>query len=105
MTRKNFDDVMQMLKQVPGTEKHLNSFSVLMGKKILKRRIELGLTQQELIVEIRKNGSNITQSTLSKVESGDANATSDTYNKIFYALGELSVITPEYRDKPEKVKN
>lgn len=101
MSKKNYNDVMKMLKQVPGTEEHLNSFSVLMGKKILKRRIELGLTQQDVIKEINNNGEKITQSTLSKVESGDVNTTSATYDKIFKALGELSDITPQYKGRPK----
>lgn len=101
MTKKNFNDVMKMLKEVPGTDEHLNSFSVLMGKKILKRRIQIGLTQQAVVNEINKTGKKITQSTLSKVESGDVNTTSDTYDKIFKALGELSDITPEYRGRPK----
>lgn len=66
-----------------------------MGKKILKRRIKLGLTKQVLIKEINNNGEKITQSTLSKVESGDVNTNSAAYDKIFKALGELSDITPK----------
>lgn len=89
MAKKKFNDMMDKLKSVPGTVEHLNSYSVLMGKKILRRRYELGLTQGEVVQLIQDNGEKITQATLSKAESGDGNIGSDTYDKIFNALGGL----------------
>lgn len=101
MTNKNFNDVMEMLRQVPKVNEHLNKLSVIMGKKILKRRLELGLTQKEVVNIIKNHGDTITQATLSKVESGADNIKSETYDKIFLALGGLEDLTPTFKENPK----
>lgn len=90
MSSDSFNEMMQELKSVPGAAQHINSFPVIMGKKILQRRKELNLTQQELIELIKAKNENITQSTLSRAESGDKNIKASTYDKIFQALGGVS---------------
>jgi len=55
MANKNYNDVMGILRQVPKVNEHLNKISVIMGKKILKRRLELGLTQKEVVSMIYIN--------------------------------------------------
>jgi len=97
MNHKYYEDVMHRLKQVPGVKKHLSKHAVLMGKKILKRRIELGYTQLKVVEESKKKGYALTQATLSRAESGDDNITSATYDKIVEALGGLEDITPEFK--------
>ncbi len=47
---------MELLDQVPGVKEHMNSFEVIMGEKILKRRLELGLTQSDLVELIKISG-------------------------------------------------
>lgn len=101
MANKNFADVMKMLKDVPGVQEHLDKFSVIMGKKILKRRLELGLTQQEVVELIKEKGGTTTQSRLSKLECGDDNITANTYDKVLDALGGLDDITPEFKQNPK----
>ena len=101
MVNKNYNDVMGVLKQVPKVNEHLNKISVIMGKKILKRRLELGMTQKEVVSIIKNHGDTITQATLSKVESGVDNIKSETYDKVFWALGGLEDLTPTFRENPK----
>jgi transcriptional regulator with XRE-family HTH domain len=91
---------MKRLKNVPGVEDHLNKFSVIMGKKILKRRLELGMTQQKVVQLIKEKGGTMTQARLSKIECGDDSITANTYNKVLDALGGLDDITPEFKENP-----
>lgn len=93
---KQHDDLMKLLDEVPGVTEHMQSFEVQMGEKILKRRIELGLTQTQVVDIIREQGDRITQATISKVESGDATVGTDTYNKILKALCGLTKIDIEF---------
>lgn len=101
---KKHKDLMSLLDQVPGVKEHMNSFEVQMGKKILQRRIELGLTQSQLVDLIIENGERVTQATISKVECGDASVGSDTYNKIFNALGGLENLEIQFGEYPKSVK-
>lgn len=97
MTKKSYDDVMDMLHDVPGVSEHLNKFSVLMAEQIVKRRYELGLTQNEVVEIIKNNGEKITQASLSKIESGDDNIKADSYDKVLRALGGIEDITPYFK--------
>lgn len=81
---------MDLLDQVPGIKEHMESLEVQFGNKILKRRIDLGLTQERLVELIKQRGDLITQATVSKVECGEGNFGSDTYNKILSALGGIT---------------
>lgn len=101
MANKNYNDVMGILRQVPKVNEHLNKISVIMGKKILKRRLELGLTQTEVVNMIKDHGDNLTQATLSKIESGADNIKSETYDKVFWALGGLEDLTPTFKGNPK----
>lgn len=92
---------MGILRQVPKVNEHLDKISVIMGKKILKRRLELGLTQKEVVTIIKNHGDTITQATLSKVESGADNIKSETYDKIFWALGGLEDLNPVFKETPK----
>ncbi|KAA0958136.1 helix-turn-helix domain-containing protein [Planococcus kocurii] len=101
MANKNYNDVMGILRQVPKVNEHLNKISVIMGKKILKRRLELGLTQKEVVSMIKDHGDTFTQATLSKIESGADNIKSETYDKVFVALGGLEDLTPKFKENPK----
>lgn len=98
MMSKRFEDVMDLLKTVPGVKDHLESFEVQMGKQILKRRIELGWSQQELVNRCRARGITITQPMLSKIETGNRNIESQTYNKVFDVLGGIQAIEVRFGD-------
>jgi predicted transcriptional regulator len=81
------EDLKKLLNQVPGVKEHLTKPSIIKGKEILKRRHELGLTQSDLIREARKMGIILTQSTVSKAESGHEGITNGTFDRIVEALG------------------
>ena len=83
---RDHESLMAELRKVPGVKEHLSSFSVVIGKQILKRRIGMKLTQQALVEFANEKGISFTQSALSKAETGQ-NVESETYNKIFKALG------------------
>lgn len=85
---KDFNEVMDLLKTVPGVNEHLETLQVKLGKQILKRRLELGWTQTQLVEECKTRGiKNLTQPMLSKIESGTKNIESNTYEKVLQVLG------------------
>jgi transcriptional regulator with XRE-family HTH domain len=97
-------DLMDLLDQVPGVKDHMESFEVKMGQQILKRRIELNLTQQKVVEIIQRQGGKITQATISKVERGDNTISTDTYNKIIEVLGGVKDLKIEFGECPKSVK-
>ena len=101
MANKNYNDVMGILRQVPKVNEHLNKISVIMGKKILNRRLELGLTQKEVVAMIKGHGDTFAQATLSKIESGADNIKPETYDKVFVTLGGLEDLTPTFKENPK----
>ncbi|MED4287375.1 helix-turn-helix transcriptional regulator [Priestia megaterium] len=108
MNKKNLNAkhkrLMDLLDEVPGVKEHMDSLQVQMGKKILKRRLELGMTQKRLAEIICENGEKITQATISKVECGETSVESDTYSKIFNALGGLKNLDIEFGEYPQNGK-
>ncbi|AXF55155.1 helix-turn-helix domain-containing protein [Salicibibacter kimchii] len=81
-----------LLQQVPGVKEHLESFPVKMGKKIMKRRINLGLTQEDIVQLVSEQAGSqgqrpITQATISKIETGHSGIKGETYDKVLRALG------------------
>lgn len=101
---KQHEDLMRLLDEVPGVVEHMQSFEVQMGEKILGRRLQLGLTQTQVVELIRQQGELITQATVSKVESGDTTVTTDTYNKILKVLGGISNMSIEFGELPKSCK-
>ncbi|MFC9601721.1 helix-turn-helix domain-containing protein [Peribacillus butanolivorans] len=97
---KQYEKLTELLDQVPGVVEHMTSMEVIMAEKILKRRIDLGLTQSQVVEIVNAQGEKITQATISKVECGDGTVTTDTYNKIFYALGIID-LNFEYGELPK----
>jgi predicted transcriptional regulator len=97
---KNHEDLKKLLNQVPGVKEHLTKPSIIKGKEILKRRIELGLTQSDLIREAREIGIILTQSTVSKAESGHEGITNGTFDKIVEALGGIEDLTLQFKESP-----
>ena len=100
MAKHTHEDVMNLLKSVPGVTEHLNKPSVIMAKKIAKHRIELGLTQTELVEQAKDMGITLTQATISKVESGYEGVTQATINKVVLALGGLENTEVNFKEYP-----
>ncbi|HLQ72984.1 MAG TPA: helix-turn-helix transcriptional regulator [Bacillota bacterium] len=93
---KQHEDLMKLLDDVPGVEDHMRSFEVQMAERILERRLQIGLTQTQVVDIVREQGGSITQATISKVECGDATVGSDTYNKVLKALGGVANLSIEF---------
>ncbi|MBP3867626.1 MAG: helix-turn-helix transcriptional regulator [Solobacterium sp.] len=73
---------------------------IQIGNRIIARREELGLKQSELAIQ-----ADITQQTLSVIESGKRAARVDTLSRIAEALKiPLSSIQPEYLDTYASLK-
>lgn len=87
MAKKTFIDLMGTLKKVPGVEDHLNSLPVQLGLKVLKQRIELELTQTQVIKLATKRDISLTQAQLSRVENGDTGTSIDVYKRALNVLG------------------
>lgn len=101
---KQHEDLMKLLDEVPGVRDHMKSFEVQMAEKILERRLQIGLTQTQVVEIVRQQGEPITQATISKVECGDATVGSDTYNKVLKALGGVSNLSIEFGELPKSSK-
>jgi transcriptional regulator with XRE-family HTH domain len=102
MAKHNYDDVMKMLKAVPGVEEHLKKPSVIQGKRIAKRRIELGLTQLELVKVAREKGIVLTQATISKAEAGHEGVTNGSIDRIIEALGGIEDLELSFKVLPKR---
>lgn len=93
---KDFDAIMNLLKTVPGVTEHLDSLQVKLGKEILKRRMELGWTQAQIVEKCNEEGTRITQPMLSKMESGMRNIESQTYQSVMDVLGGIKKLDIEF---------
>lgn len=65
-------------------------------KQILSRHLELGWAQEQIVAYCKEMGHPITQSTLSRMESGAKNIKSESYQKAFNVLGgikDLKIVT------------
>ncbi|WP_144491974.1 MULTISPECIES: helix-turn-helix domain-containing protein [Bacillus cereus group] len=101
----DFNEVMELLKTVPGAKEHMESIQVKLGKEIWKRRLELGWTQAKVVEELNTRGVTMTQPMLSKMESGLRNIEGETYQKVFDVLGgilELDITFGPVSDKSQK---
>ncbi|WP_027965119.1 helix-turn-helix domain-containing protein [Halalkalibacillus halophilus] len=101
---KNHEDIKKILSEVPGAHEHIMKPSVQKGKLLIKRRMELGMTQKEVVEAIKKNGGSITQATLSRAEGGDSGITNGTFDKIVEILGGVEDIKMTFKDLPKRPK-
>lgn len=69
---------------------------------MLKRRLELGMTQEKLVEAVKQQGDEITQATISKIESGHRGIKNDTYDKVFRALGGLESLNVQFGPSQNK---
>jgi predicted transcriptional regulator len=103
MAKYTHEDVMALLKSVPGVTEHLEKPSVVMAKTLAKRRIKLGLTQTQLVELARDKGIVLTQATISKAESGHEGITQGTIDKIVLALGGLESLQVDFKEHPKSL--
>lgn len=100
---KEFNEVMDLLKTVPGVTEHLNSLQVKLGKEILKRRMELGWTQANLVEKCVAHGISLTQPMLSKMESGMRNIEARTYQNVISVLGGIEELHIKFGSVPNEL--
>jgi predicted transcriptional regulator len=103
MAKFTHEDVMALLKSVPGVSEHLEKPSVKMAREIAKRRIELGLTQTKLVELAKQRGIVLTQATVSKVEAGHEGVTQGTIDKVVMALGGLEDMQVNFKEYPKSL--
>jgi ribosome-binding protein aMBF1 (putative translation factor) len=89
---QDFANFKETVRQIPEVADYLNSFSVVIGNLVFARRMQLGLSQQELAAQ-----AETTQATISRVEAGDDGVKSGTLNRIFKEL-KLADINPIYSE-------
>lgn len=94
----SFEDVMNMIQSVPSVAESNDRPQLELAIAIQKKRLEMNLTQQELVKIIKANGHAITQATISKMESAEGDVKLSTYLKVTNALGiKISIMEEEKR--------
>ena len=92
--------MMETLMDVPGVNDHINSLSVQLGLKVLRQRMELNLTQNQVIKLAKHKGIQLTQAQLSRIENGDTNTGIDVYKKALNVLGGSLKVEVEFDHPP-----
>lgn len=77
---------MKKIRSVPAVAENRKSMHFKLGIAILKKRLELNLTQEDLVQKIKANGGTITQATISKIESAESDVKISTFEKVLEAL-------------------
>lgn len=96
----SFEDVMNMIQSVPSVAESNDRPQLELAIAIQKKRLEMNLTQQELVKIIKANGHAITQATISKMESAEGDVKLSTYFKVTNALGIKISIAELEQPKP-----
>lgn len=94
--------MMDTLMAVPEVKEHINSLTVQLGLKILKQRIELNLTQTQVIKLAKYKGIQLTQAQLSRIENGDTNTSIEVYKRALNVLGGSMKVEVEFDHPPTK---
>lgn len=102
MSKKTHVEVMDALMNSNSVEEYMRQEQVQLGIKILKRRLELGLTQTQVVALSKKRNASITQAQLSKIENGDPSIKITVYKKALKTLGGHIKIDVEFNDSPSK---
>lgn len=99
--RLTHQELMKKIGSVPAVAENRRSLHYKMGMAVLKKRLELNLTQEQLVERIKANGASITQATISKVESAETEVKAGTYEKLIEVLG-IEVELVDVQKKNEK---
>ncbi len=98
MSKKTHVEVMEALMSSKSVKEYMLQEQVQLGIKILKRRLDLGLTQSEVVSLSKKKNTPITQAQLSKIENGDPSITMTVYKKALTTLGGHIKVDVEFDD-------
>lgn len=92
--------MMDTLMAVPEVKEHINSLPVQLGLKVLKQRMELNLTQTQVIKLAKYKGIQLTQAQLSRIENGDTNTSIEVYKRAINVLGGSMKVEVEFDYPP-----
>lgn len=101
MTNRTFTDLMDTL-ELPGVKQHMNSLPVQLGLEVLKKRIELDLTQAQVVKLGLIRKISLTQAQLSRIENGDTEISIDKYLDALHVLGGHLKPDVEFDNPPTK---
>lgn len=102
MSKKTHADVMDALMNSQSVKDYMSQEQVQLGVKILKKRLELGLTQTQVVALSKKRNVPITQAQLSRIENGDPSLKIDLYKRALTTLGGHMKVDVDFNDPPTK---
>lgn len=79
---QDFQALKASAREIPGVRDYLHSFPAIIGDLVMSRRIQMGLSQEELATKAGMN-----QDAISRIETGDENVTMETLTGVFKTLG------------------
>lgn len=102
MNKQTHNDVMANLMKSQSVKNYLDQEQVKLGVIILKKRLDLGLTQSQLITIANRKDIKLTQAQLSRVENGDPNLGVPVYKNALHALGGHLKLGVQFDDEPKQ---
>lgn len=102
MAKKTHADVMADLMDSQSVKDYMNQEQVQLGIKVLTKRLELGLTQKQVVALSKIRNVSITQPQLSKIENGDPSLKVDLYERALKALGGHIKYDVDFDNPPTK---
>lgn len=82
------DEMIEIIEEVPGVKEFMRSFPVASGLEILKKRLDMKKSPDELCDFIqRKTGLELSADALHQMEWGDASVPVIHYQTVLQALG------------------
>ncbi|WP_035301092.1 helix-turn-helix domain-containing protein [Brevibacillus thermoruber] len=78
----DFQALKSSAREIPGVREYLQSFPAIIADLVMSRRIQMGLSQEQL-AELAET----TQATISRIESGDEDVELGVLTDVFKVLG------------------
>lgn len=82
-------ETMKKLMDISTVREHMNRPEVKKGREVLKKRLELGLSQGVVVGYAKSKGIECSTEDLSRAEVGDTELSIEFYNTILSILTEL----------------
>ena len=102
MSNKTHAEVMDALMNSKSVKDYMSQEQVQLGVKIFKRRLELGLTQAQVVMKSKEKNVPITQAQLSNIENGDPSIKINVYKRALETLGGHMKVDVDFNDPPSK---
>lgn len=87
MGKSDFEYIMNRLESIPLVKEHAGKPSTKMALKVVKRRLDLNLTRQELSEKGKEMGLDFTAHDVMKIESGHDDVPQETLDSVIRCLG------------------